>query len=73
MVSFAGGSLQHGGTPITKGHRYILAVFLYITKINNVLATNDDNVNSNVSPVQKKQKIDFSVRPEDSHLFSFQF
>ena len=30
VMSFAGGSMLHGGEPITRGTRYILAVFAYL-------------------------------------------
>lgn len=48
LVSFRGDSLRHGGNPVTRGERYILAGFLYYD--------DDDDDNSVIFPRNEKKK-----------------
>ncbi len=59
IVSFRGNQLLHGGNVVTKGSRYILAVFLYL----------DDDTCCETEPLSKRRK----VLEESENGFSFNF
>ena len=65
MLSFAGGKCLHGGAPVSRGVRYILAVFLYID-----VSSSSQRASATELPIAKRQKIEFG---QESHTFSFQF
>jgi len=61
LVSFYGNQLWHGGSLVTDGHRYILAVFLY--------QGDDDEENQNAS---KRQKVEWKETTKETG-FTFGF
>lgn len=87
MLSFAGGRSLHGGAPVSRGVRYILAVFLYVATSDVEHTTVDDGVkrhrmdscvrdgmtSSNESTSKKLKMIDFGESSKAEHSFSFQF
>jgi predicted 2-oxoglutarate/Fe(II)-dependent dioxygenase YbiX len=85
MLSFAGGRSLHGGAPVSRGVRYILAVFLFITTsatssvVKRVISLEDrEEVASPpilvVNPPKKKHRIDFGKDGGSvGHSFSFKF
>lgn len=76
ILSFNGNELEHGGEAITKGIRYIIAVFLYhddtsnnidyINKDNNINNIINDNINDNECiKNQKKKKVSINDNHND--------
>ena len=85
LVSFSGGEITHGGLPVIAGVRYILPVFLFISKKTSLDSLNDsikskkrdltipsqsECENGPCHSRSKKPKIDFDQKGE-SYSFSF--
>jgi hypothetical protein len=76
LVSFRGNQLLHGGNVVTKGVRYILAVFLYLDKDSTTSCEpkqEEDTTASNTSEVASQQESKRLKTSDDVGGFSFGF
>ena len=71
LVSFAGNRLLHGGNVVTKGVRYILAVFMYLDK--DVDGWKGDQFNTSVSQRRSLHETFREAKRQKTSGFSFGF
>lgn len=71
VLSFPGGTLLHGGEPVTRGRRYILAVFAYLAGSKPVIRTQLANHSGDGIPTKVENGDNTRKRPTQEVCLGF--